>query len=105
MADKTLRVGVALGGLLIPALAMGAVVKGKTAGGEKLLNPVWNEAKEPASNRYTWREPSPTVRSEFRVLFAHQPKEVCIAALGESAGTAGNGAIAFKVVGGRTSPV
>ena len=81
-----------------------AVVKGKTTGGAKLLNPVWNDAKEASSNRYTWREPSPTVRAEFRTLFAHAPKEVCIAAL---AGPAQPpvAAFAYKITGGRTSPV
>jgi plastocyanin len=91
--------------LLSPSLSRAAVVKGKVSGIQKLSNPVWNEAKEPSANRYTWREPSPTVRAEFRQLFPYAPKEICVAALGAAPVTPGNAAIAFKIGGGRTTPV
>ena len=91
--------------LLAPATALSGAVKGKVSGAQRLLNPVWNDAKEASANRFTWREPSPTVKAEFRSLFAHAPKEVCIAAIGANNVTPGNGAIAFKITGGRTSPV
>lgn len=92
------------GALAVPRVGLTAVVKGKVAGAARLMNPVWNEAKEAAANRYTWREPSPTVRAEFRTLFAHTPKEVCIAAVGGPA-TPPTAPFAFKIAGGRTSPV
>ena len=90
---------------LVTHVAFAGVVKGKVSGANKLMNPVWNEAKEASSNRYTWREPSPTVRAEFRALFAHLPKEVCIAAIGQNPVTPGNAPIAFRIGGGRTTPV
>jgi len=95
---------VALAVLSFSAVAFAGAVKGKVSGATKLLNPVWNEAKEASANRFTWREPSPTVKAEFRQLFAHTPKEVCIAAIGGPA-QAGNTTFAFKITGGRTSPV
>lgn len=91
--------------LLWPMVSRAAVVKGRVNGIQKLVNPVWNEAKEPTANRYTWREPSPTVRAEFRALFPHAPKEICIAALGANAVTANSNPIALRIGGGRTSPV
>jgi hypothetical protein len=79
-------------------------VKGKTVGAAKLLNPVWNEAKDPKFHRFTFREPSATVRTDVRTLTAHLPKELCIAAL-----VPGDGKpkLPYRVVvaGGRTSPV
>ena len=95
----------AAGFLLWPVASRAAVVKGRVNGIQKLVNPVWNEAKEPGANRYTWREPSPTVRAEFRALFPHAPKEVCIAALGAGAATPNPNPIALRIGGGRTSPV
>lgn len=95
----------AAGLVLWPAASAAAVVKGRASGIQKLNNPVWNEAKEPGANRYTWREPSPTVRAEFRALFPHAPKEVCIAAIGGAAVTPNANPIALRINGGRTSPV
>src|SRR2546423_15455521 len=71
--------------LLIPAAALAAPqVRGKLIGLEKLMNPVWAEAKESSAHRFSWREPSPTVKAEFRNLSGYAPKEVCIAALASS---------------------
>lgn len=95
----------AAGLLLWPAVSAAAVVKGRASGIQRLNNPVWNEAKEPGANRYTWREPSPTVRAEFRALFPHAPKEICIAAIGGAAVTPNANPIALRINGGRTSPV
>ncbi|MFO0659857.1 MAG: hypothetical protein U0165_08510 [Polyangiaceae bacterium] len=91
--------------LLGSGVATAGIVKGKVTGADKLLNPVWNEAKDPAANRYSFREPSPTVRAEFRQLFAYAPKEICIAALGSSAAAAPEKPLLFKIGGGRTNPV
>lgn len=79
-------------------------VKGKLVGAVKLQNAVWNEAKDPKSNRYTFREPSPTVKPDVRTLTGYLPKELCVAALGEK-GAALNVPLRVVVGGGRTSPV
>jgi len=88
----------------IPGAAVAAVtVKGKITGGAKLLNPVWNAAKDPKGNRYTFREPSATVRPDVRVLTGFLPKELCIVALGEKG--APGPVRSLAVAGGRISPV
>ncbi|AKT36306.1 uncharacterized protein CMC5_004200 [Chondromyces crocatus] len=86
------------------AIAASVTVKGKLVGATKLLNQVWNEAKEAKSNRFTFREPSPTVRADVRALTSYLPKEVCVAALG-SKGAPMNAPLRVVVAGGRTSPV
>lgn len=100
------RIALALAVLAVPgaALAATASVKGKVVGANKLLNQVWNEAKETKSNRYTFREPSPTVRADARTLTSYLPKELCIAALGEK-GAPLNAPLRVVVAGGRTTPV
>ena len=92
-------------GLALPAAAFGGQVKGKLVGLEKLVNPVWHEAKDVGSHRFSWREPSPTVRAEFRNLFAYAPKEVCVAALASSAQQPPALPLLITVGGGRTTPV
>lgn len=99
------RVGIALAIALVPGVAFAAVTaKGKLSGVEKLLNPVWAEAKDPNSHRYTFREPSPTVRLDIRTLRGHLPKELAIVALGEK-GTAQKVPVTVIIAGGRTTPV
>ena len=46
----------------------------------------------------------PTVRPEFRRLFPHAPKEICIAAISATPQKAG-GPVEMRVGGGRTTPV
>jgi hypothetical protein len=107
------RARVVLGALLgvlvalpIAAIAAGPVtVKGKLSGAGKLLNPVWEEARDPKLQRYTFREPSATVRADVRTLTAHLPKELCIAAIVEGEAKALNAALRVVVAGGRTTPV
>lgn len=99
------RIGIALAVTIVPGIAFAAVTaKGKLSGAEKLLNPVWAEAKDPNSHRYTFREPSPTVRPDVRTLTGHLPKELAIVALGEK-GTAQKVPVTVIVAGGRTTPV
>ncbi len=100
------RAAATLALLLVPGVALAATVtiKGRTAGNAKLLNPVWSEAKEPGNHRYTFREPSPTVRPDVRTLTGYLPKELCVVALGEK-GVALKQPIRMVVAGGRTSPV
>ncbi|HVY45332.1 MAG TPA: hypothetical protein VHB21_05605 [Minicystis sp.] len=90
--------------VVAPSVAFAAVVKGKLQNASKLLNPVWNEAKDPNLHRYTFREPSATVRPDVRALTAFLPKEVCIAALGEE-GKPDKRAMRVVIAGGRTTPV
>jgi hypothetical protein len=96
----------ALGALLmLPSVADAAKIKGKIAGWRALTNPVWEEAKDPKKYGYSFREPVPTVRSEFRRLFPHIPKEVCIAALADKPQSPPKTAILIRIGGGRTTPV
>lgn len=100
---STLLLSAALGAA--PGSAFAAPVKGRIAGAEKLMNPVWNEAKDVSARRFTFREPSPTVRADFRQLFAYAPKEVCIAAIGPVKPPPTNRPTLVTVGGGRTTPV
>ncbi|HTJ84254.1 MAG TPA: hypothetical protein VL400_21185 [Polyangiaceae bacterium] len=101
---KTLgRVLLASALALLPASnALAAKVKGKVVNTQDLLNPVWNEAKEPGAHRYTFREPSPSVPPDVRILRGHLPKELCIVALADK-GDAPKQPIRIKIEGGRTS--
>lgn len=83
--------------------ALAGPVKGRISGQEKLVPDVYAEAAKPDAHRYAWREPSPTVRSEFRTLFANPPRDICIAAV-ESAAAPAHDAILIKITGGRTIP-
>jgi plastocyanin len=69
-----------------------------------LFNPVWAESKQADAHSYTFREPSPTVKAEFRRLFPHIPKELCIALVGTQAQPKMKDVV-VKIGGGRTTPV
>ncbi|MGK3999463.1 hypothetical protein [Sorangium sp. So ce1024] len=99
------RLALTLAILTVPGAALAAVtIKGRATGMPKLLNPVWNEAKDPKANRYTFREPSPTVRADVRTLVGYAPKELCVAALGEK-GAPQKTPRSIVIAGGRTTPV
>lgn len=98
------RAGIALALVALPGAAIAASVKGKVAGTQKLLNPIWNESKEPTAHRYTFREPSPTVRPDVRNLTGAMQKELCIAAFGAQ-GAPLKAAYRVTIAGGRTTPV
>ncbi len=66
------------------ALAAGTL-RGRITGFEKLIPDVYAEAAKPEAHRYTWREPSPTVRPEFRVLAAMPSRDICLAAMASAA--------------------
>lgn len=82
-----LRRSVAFGVLTAAALLAGAGragppnVKGKITGQDKLIPEVYAEAAKPDSKRWTWREPSPSVPTQHRVLAANPSRDICIAAL------------------------
>lgn len=77
-------------------------IRGAVTGYQHLLNPVWEESKDPHS--YSFREPVPTVRAEFRRLFPHIPKELCVAAIAAEKQPVQK-PILIRVGGGRTTPV
>ncbi len=83
--------------------ALAGPIKGRISGQEKLVPDVYIEASKPDAHRFTWREPSPTVRAEFRNLAANPSREVCVAAL-ESAAAPAHEPILIKITGGRTIP-
>ena len=85
------------------ANALAGPIKGRISGQEKLVPEVYAEAAKPDAHRFTWREPSPTVRAEFRNLAANPSRELCIAAL-ESAAAPAHEPILIKITGGRTIP-
>jgi hypothetical protein len=100
-----MQVGLTLLGLLaFPGSADAAHVKGRLEGFRLLRNPVWVEAKETSNHGFSFREPVPTVRAEFRRPFPHIPKELCVALLASSPQPAPK-PILVRVGGGRTTPV
>jgi hypothetical protein len=90
--------------LALPSSADAARVKGRLEGFRLLRNPVWAEAKETSNHGFSFREPVPTVRSEFRRPFPHIPKELCVALLASTPQPAPK-PILIRVGGGRTTPV
>lgn len=89
---------------LVPASAEAAKLRGRIDGFRNLLNPVWAEARDPKQHGYSFREPVATVRAEFRRLFPHAPKEICIAALAPAPQKAPP-PVLVRIGGGRTTPV
>ena len=63
----TLLLGAALA--LVPFSAFAAAtIKGKVVNTQELLNPVWNEAKDPAKHRFNFREPASTVPADASII-------------------------------------
>jgi plastocyanin len=89
---------------LFASSADAAHIKGQFQGFRSLQNPVWAEAKDPKNHGYSFREPVPTVRAEFRRPFPHIPKELCVAAIAAGAQKPQK-PILIRLGGGRTTPV
>src|SRR5947209_1348974 len=69
-------------------------VKGRTKGGDLLLNPVWTDAAKPENHRYSmFRTRSTSVGEQAKLLTAYLPKEVCIAALRKDGAGAAHGTV------------
>lgn len=102
---KALALGVlsALAFLSVTGRAGPVNVRGKIAGQEKLVPDVYAETQKPESKRWTWREPSPSVAPQFRVLSADPSRDVCIAATSSANQGAGE-ARRMAVTGGRVVP-
>jgi hypothetical protein len=77
-------------------------VKGKLSGWDKLFPSVYADAAKPDSHRFTWREPSPTVKADFRKLTGSVSHDVCVAAFGTGQAPA-HDPLKIIVSGGRTS--
>ncbi|MEP7053280.1 MAG: hypothetical protein ABJB12_23155 [Pseudomonadota bacterium] len=90
--------------LALPSTADAAHVKGRFEGFRSLQNPVWAEAKDPKNHGYSFREPVPSVRAEYRRPFPHIPKELCVAAIAQSPQKA-QLPVLIRIGGGRTTPV
>lgn len=84
--------------------AHAARVKGAVTGHQFLVNPVWDEANDAERHTFSFREPVPTVRAEYRRLFPHIPKELCIAALAAEKQPPQK-PVLIRIGGGRTTPV
>src|ERR1700722_881623 len=80
-----------------------STLKGKVSGWDKLLPGTYQEASKPDSHRFTWREPSPTVKQDFRRLSASVSRDVCVAAFGSGAAAPHDSQRVF-VTGERVSP-
>ena len=90
---------------VLPSGVLAATIKGKVGNTHDLLNPVWNEAKDPAAHRFTFREPSPSVPPDVRILRGHMQKELGIVALTEADAQPLKTPIRVVIEGGRTSVV
>jgi hypothetical protein len=93
------------GCVLITSLAAAQRVQGRLEGFRLLQNPVWAEARDPKNHGYSFREPVPTVRAEFRRLYPHIPKEICVVALAAEPQKPPGTSVLIRVGGGRTTPV
>jgi hypothetical protein len=84
VAARRLSLALALGALLAPSVALAqakkVALKGKVQGGETLLNPVWVEANDAKSHRYTFRTRSTSAGKQQRPT-AYLPRELCVALL------------------------
>jgi hypothetical protein len=89
--------------ITLAATAWGGQVKGRIDGQETLIPAVFVEAAKPDSHRFAWREPSPTVRAEFRALTANPSRDICIAALSATPPPP-HDPILVRITGGRTIP-
>src|SRR5262245_45127512 len=91
--------------MLVRAVALGAAVtvKGKLSGGQKLMSPTAEEAKDPDHHRYMIREAGPTTRQGVRTtLSAALDKEVAIVVTADAGGKVAQ--TTMSVLGGRLSP-
>jgi hypothetical protein len=91
--------------IALPAWAAGGRVRGKITNYRELVNPVWDDARDPKRRAYSFREIVPTVPSQYRKLFPHIPKEICIAAISDAPQRPSATPVLIRVGGGRTTPV
>ena len=88
----------------VSEVARAGQVVGRITNFKELVNPVWQEARDPEAHGYWFREPSPTVRAEHRRPFPLISKELQVVAIA----TAQQPKLPKQellVGGGRTNPV
>ncbi len=93
-----------LAGRPVVAGGITGLLRGKFVGWEKLQPQVYLDAARNDSRRYTWREPSPTVKQDFRKLSANVSRDVCIVALAAGSPPHEHDPVSIKVTGGRITP-
>ena len=102
MAQGLLRLlPVVLVVLPLSGIAEAGPVKGKVSAPEKLVPQVYTDAAKLDAHRYTWREPSPTVKKEVRDLGANPTRDICVVALSSNAAPKHDD-VTVNVTGGRT---
>jgi plastocyanin len=77
-------------------------IKGKLGSWDKLMPQVYADSAKGDGHRFNWREPSPTVKSDFRKLSASN-RDLCVVAFGSAAAQA-HEPFTVKVTGGRLTP-
>ena len=98
-----LAMALASGTLMAGPASGPATIKGKVVGWEKLLSQLYVEAAKADAHRFTWREPSPTVKQDFRRLSPNPTRDVCVVAIG-GAGAQAHESQKAVVTGGRVTP-
>jgi len=88
----------------LTASAFAGSVRGRINGQEKLVSDVYNEAAKFDGHHFTWREPSPTVKSDFRTLSANPSRDICVAAESTGGPQGQHDPILVKITGGHTIP-
>jgi plastocyanin len=78
-------------------------VKGKLTGWDNLVPAIYADAAKPEAHRYTWRDPSPTVKKEYRTLSANISRDVCLVAIA-SAPQGAHDSFQVSLTGGRITP-
>lgn len=93
---------IAAGALVANVAYAAGNLRGRVIGFEKLLPDVYVEAAKTDAHRYTWREPSGTVRAEFRALAATPSRDICIVATSSSSPPA-MPPVLVRITGGRSA--
>lgn len=87
--------------LAVSSTAFAGPIRARVVGIDKLVPEVYAEIRDKKVGRFFWREPSATVRPEFRNLSPNPTRDICVAALGAAPGTPRE-PVVVKVTGGRT---
>ncbi|MBM4374916.1 MAG: hypothetical protein FJ095_07510 [Deltaproteobacteria bacterium] len=109
VASRSMALALVAGAALAPDAALAqakkVALKGKVQGGETLLNPVWVEANDAKSHRYTFRTRSTSAGKQQRPT-SYLPRELCVALLRRDGAAESRGTpVTVGVSGGRTTPV
>lgn len=78
-------------------------VKGRVTGYDKLVLEAYQEAMRPDAKRWSWREPSAFVGTQYRTPSAIPHRDICVAIVGQSNATPFE-LMAMSITGGRIYP-